>query len=68
MDEALANPDQSQFINGEVFEKFRGFGGIRLEDVLVVRPLLTEVFVLLPRTVRDVEQLMASSKNQKPVV
>jgi hypothetical protein len=28
MDEALANPDQSQFINGEVFEKFRGFGGV----------------------------------------
>ncbi|XP_062501780.1 xaa-Pro dipeptidase-like isoform X2 [Corticium candelabrum] len=65
MDDALANPEQRKFINVEVFEKFRGFGGIRLEDVVAVGRDCAELFALLPRTPKDVEELMASDKPEQ---
>jgi Xaa-Pro dipeptidase len=34
--QALADPVQSTFINTEVLARFKGFGGVRLEDVVVV--------------------------------
>ena len=37
LDRAIANPVQSQYINTSELEKFRQSGGVRLEDVFVVR-------------------------------
>ena len=34
--QALSNPSQSRHINAEAVERFRGFGGVRLEDVVCV--------------------------------
>ena len=36
LDSAMENPHQSKFIDPDVMSKFRGFGGVRLEDVVVV--------------------------------
>ena len=37
LDRALANPDQSKFFDTNVLSRFRRSGGVRLEDVFVVR-------------------------------
>ena len=37
LDRALANPDQASFFNTEVLPRFRRSGGVRLEDVFVIR-------------------------------
>jgi len=36
LNKALANPDQAKFINEKVLDRFRGTGGFRLEDDVVV--------------------------------
>lgn len=36
LDKALANPTFSSFIDGNVLSRFRGFGGVRLEDDIVI--------------------------------
>ena len=36
LDAALANPEQAKFINTNTLARFRGFGGVRLEDVVLV--------------------------------
>lgn len=58
LDTALANPEQAKYINAEVLKRFRGFGGVRLEDVVVVSAHgpprnLTNC----PRTVKEVESV-----------
>lgn len=37
LDRALANPEQAPFFNTEVLPRFRRSGGVRLEDVFVIR-------------------------------
>lgn len=37
LDRALANPEQLPFFNCDVLPRFRQSGGVRLEDVFVVR-------------------------------
>lgn len=62
LDAALANPQQARYINTEVLARFRGFGGVRLEDVVVVRPVSeggAESLSTCPRTVEEVESVMA---------
>lgn len=44
-----------KFINVEYFNRFRGFGGVRLEDVVRVTAEGIENFTWTPRTVSDVE-------------
>ncbi len=34
LDAAIANPDQGSFINTAVLARFRGWGGVRLEDIV----------------------------------
>jgi Xaa-Pro dipeptidase len=36
LDGALANAEQRRFLNPDVLSRFRGFGGVRLEDVVLV--------------------------------
>lgn len=37
LDRALANPEQARFFDTAVLSRFRRSGGVRLEDVFVVR-------------------------------
>jgi len=58
IEEALQNEEQSKFFNKDVLARFRQFGGVRIEDNVVVTKTgminLTEV----PRRVDEIESLM----------
>jgi Xaa-Pro dipeptidase len=56
---ALADPVQSAFIDTAVLSRFRGFGGVRLEDCIIITPTGCENMTQCPRTVEDIEAVMA---------
>jgi Xaa-Pro dipeptidase len=59
LDRALNDPVQSKFINKNRLAKFRGFGGVRLEDDVVITATGIENYTRCPRTVHDIEHWMA---------
>uniref|UniRef100_A0A3B3ZVD6 Xaa-Pro dipeptidase n=1 Tax=Periophthalmus magnuspinnatus TaxID=409849 RepID=A0A3B3ZVD6_9GOBI len=61
LDQALANPAQSCFINNQVLARFRGFGGVRIEDDIAVTATGMELLTCVPRTVEEIEAFMADS-------
>lgn len=56
---ALADPVKAKFIVPEVLQRFRRFGGVRIEDVVVVTETGIENYTLCPRTVEEIEDVMA---------
>uniref|UniRef100_A0A8D2ZYE6 Xaa-Pro dipeptidase n=1 Tax=Scophthalmus maximus TaxID=52904 RepID=A0A8D2ZYE6_SCOMX len=69
LDQALANSSQSCFINNQVLARFRGFGGVRIEDDIAVTADGIELLTCVPRTVEEIEAFMAdSAKTFSPVV
>ena len=59
MDEALNSPVLSKYINKEELEKYRGFGGVRIEDDVMIEDDYVESYQIeLPRTVEDIEAYM----------
>ncbi|CAM9895958.1 unnamed protein product [Choristocarpus tenellus] len=59
LDEALANPEVSIFLVPEELARFRGFGGVRLEDNVVVTASGVMNLTNCARTVEDVEGVMS---------
>ena len=59
LDEAVADPARSKFINVEVLNQYRHFGGVRLEDVVLVTEQGAVNFTNCPRTVDEVESVLA---------
>lgn len=59
---ALADPSTKHFFNVPVLQRFRGFGGVRLEDVVAVTDTGVQNFTLCPRTVAEVESVMAGGQ------
>ena len=59
MDKLLANENGLlQYIDPAVLSRFRGFGGLRLEDNVIVTEDGCENMTNCPRTVEDVEGVM----------
>lgn len=62
LDLALATPAKAVFINEDRLEDFRGFGGVRLEDVVAVTATGIDNYTLTPRTVEEIESVMAGGE------
>lgn len=62
LDEALTNEKKRGFLVEEVIQRFRGFGGVRIEDDVLVTATGVENFTFVPRTVEEIEAFMAEQK------
>jgi len=61
---ALNDEKQSKYLVREKIEKFLKFGGVRIEDDVLVTEGGIEILTPgVPKTVEDIEKLMASGKN-----
>lgn len=63
MDRALADNTLNKFINKPVFERFRNFGGVRIEDDVLITKTGCENFAIVPRTVQEIEKCMEQKRN-----
>ncbi|XP_018325544.1 xaa-Pro dipeptidase isoform X3 [Agrilus planipennis] len=65
LDSALADPKLAQFIIKEEIERFRGFGGIRIEDDVVVTENGIENLTKVPRTIQEIEDWISGKDDGK---
>jgi len=63
LDQALANPDQAKFLVVDEIDRFRGFGGVRIEDDIAITADGVELLTCVPRTVEEIEALMAEQSS-----
>jgi len=63
LDEALAEGSPLKaYLNADALQAYRGFGGVRLEDVVQVTATGMINYTLCPRTVNEIESVMAGGK------
>ncbi|XP_063221141.1 xaa-Pro dipeptidase isoform X2 [Bacillus rossius redtenbacheri] len=62
LDRALASPELSEFLVPAEIQRFRKFGGVRIEDDILVTADGAENLTKVPRTVEDIENVMASGR------
>jgi Xaa-Pro dipeptidase len=55
---ALDDPVKSRFLVKEKLDKFKNFGGVRLEDDVIVTKDGIENMTLIPRGVKEIEEIM----------
>jgi len=65
LDKALTDPLTSQFLVPEVVNRFRGFGGVRLEDNVIITETGCFNMTRCPRTVEDVVNTMSGKITNK---
>jgi len=61
LDEAMSNESTTGFFVADKVNRFRGFGGVRLEDDVLITSDGNENFTICPRTVDEVEAVMAGA-------
>ncbi|XP_055352221.1 xaa-Pro dipeptidase-like [Paramacrobiotus metropolitanus] len=63
LDAALAHPEHGKFLVADMIKRFRGFGGVRIEDDIIVTQHGMELLTDVPRTVDEIEAFMAESRH-----
>ncbi|CAG2067676.1 unnamed protein product, partial [Timema podura] len=58
LDAALADPMQSKFLVREEIERLRNFGGVRIEDDILVTATGCENLTKVPRKIEEIENVM----------
>jgi Xaa-Pro dipeptidase len=58
LNQALADPIKSKYLVKEVIEEYRGIGGVRIEDDIVVTEHGAENLTSVPRTIQEIESFM----------
>lgn len=60
LDDAKENPVTSKYYNWEVIDRFRNFGGVRIEDIILITPDGGyKVVSNVPKTVDEIEDYMS---------
>ncbi|CAI4222511.1 unnamed protein product [Auanema sp. JU1783] len=62
LDEAFKKPEIAKFLNKDKISEFRGTGGVRIEDDVIIWAKGNENMSDLPRTVEEIEAFMAGPK------
>lgn len=62
LDTALASDCQSKYINESVLQRFRGMGGVRIEDDVIVT---TTGIINMSQCPRDVDDVEATMKGEE---
>jgi Xaa-Pro dipeptidase len=62
LEPALRDPILSKFLNDSKISRFRTFGGVRIEDDVIVTANGIENMTQLPRTVEEIEAVMAQKR------
>ncbi|KAJ8983068.1 hypothetical protein NQ317_007110 [Molorchus minor] len=65
LNKALTSPEQSKFLVPEVIERFRGFGGVRIEDDVLVTKNGIVNLTKVPRTVEEIENWIAGKEDDR---
>jgi len=60
---AFEDPKMAEFLNRDAIEKFSFVGGVRIEDNVLVTPEGFENLTTCPKTVREIEEIMAEAKH-----
>lgn len=66
LDAAFDNPQQSCFLVREQIDRFRNFGGVRIEDDIAITADGAELLTCVPRSVEEIEALMAEGRQMYP--
>lgn len=58
MDSALSDPVKSKYLVKDEIDKYRGIGGVRIEDNIYVGETGADLLTDVPRTVQEIEDFM----------
>ena len=62
---AFADPELSCFLVADRIKEYRGFGGVRIEEMVIVTDTGLEIMSLVPRTIEEIEAWMSGKGEVK---
>jgi Xaa-Pro aminopeptidase len=55
---ALESESKRKFLNGQMIEQFKDFGGVRIEDTFLITSNGSQSLISVPKEIGDIELLM----------